>query len=702
MFKAIRCAGDESDDEDDLMPDTTPPDYRAEPLLNRDVADTLRRLESNDRTLVRLKIDLRTNSSGDTCAHYTVRCASYLAQVLSKNTVLTDLSLSAAHIGDCGVAPIARALCHNHTLTRLNLDSNMIEQQGATDLAMALQENTSLTTLSLNKNQLGEQDALRLIGTVMAHNVTLNCLKLNDNHTSDQLLTSIWPQLQLNTSLTRLTTTTQRGDAVTHIPNWMKRNTSMSLKVICDRLRSNDRTLKVLDFSDWNCLTINNTLARDIAEALHHNTNLHTLEFGKQNAIGDLGAHRLADALKHNNTLTRLDLGDQGYKSMQPYWDFRYPFDQIGPSGLLKLAMLSFARESLHIDCAYDVSCTVAQPSLQDDVDTWNNKLKLQSGTIHGLKEHIKPLWGELQAERSKRKSRTDDYVPETPSKRKCNMPANSSSNDLMSQSYQGERRTSPISSNTRPVIAAQAEENALLNAANAKIKDLQQQVQALRSQLLSLGATPAYPLPKPMQSSAGAQGVSLSAEETHNLQESNPPIIQAADLEEYQLRQLYQRRLLQQQMQQENGNSISTAAPLTGCPGPLSNSTPNSLPNSAQQPICRPALRMKPPKLVVKRRSLANATPDNEARVMFSAESYSFSPVDNTKVLTPKSVLAPPPKAKGPVDSQRDIQSVLMAYDNRIKKQLPNTLHMIHRLCETEKAALKATNSAPTILQQT
>jgi Ran GTPase-activating protein (RanGAP) involved in mRNA processing and transport len=82
---------------------------------------------------------------------------------------------------------------------------------------------------------------------------------------------------------------------------------------LLERIRSSDPKLTVVNLYHNN---VGDEGARDIADALKHNTTLEWLYLSDNN-IGDEGACAFADALKHNTTLIELDIsvnniGDEG------------------------------------------------------------------------------------------------------------------------------------------------------------------------------------------------------------------------------------------------------------------------------------------------------------------------------------------------------------------------------------------------------
>ena len=221
-----------------------------------------------------------------------------LAEALTVNSALTELSLRYNSIGDQGATGLAEALKVNATLKELNLDHNCIGYQGATGLAEALKVNATLTELNLNDNGIGDQGATGL-AEALKINATLTELNLNDNGIGYQGATGLAEALKVNATLTELNLRYNNiGDqGATGLAEALKVNSTLTELNLC----AND---------------IREKGATGLAEALKENSTLTELNL-RANGIGDQGATGLAEALKENSTLTELNLlangiGDQG------------------------------------------------------------------------------------------------------------------------------------------------------------------------------------------------------------------------------------------------------------------------------------------------------------------------------------------------------------------------------------------------------
>src|SRR5262245_47758561 len=99
----------------------------------------------------KLKEDLSTSSLSD---HSRKGYGPEEAELLSKNTNITKLTLSSNPIGSAG----ALSLSKNTTITILNLERNYLFNEGAESLS----KNTTITKLYLPSNCIGSSGALSL------------------------------------------------------------------------------------------------------------------------------------------------------------------------------------------------------------------------------------------------------------------------------------------------------------------------------------------------------------------------------------------------------------------------------------------------------------------------------------------------------------------------------------------------------------
>jgi Ran GTPase-activating protein (RanGAP) involved in mRNA processing and transport len=106
--------------------------------------------------------------------------AKHLASLLTNNSTLQYLDLSAVDIQDNGLAVIILALQKNNSLTHLNLQNNNISDKSFTLLSDLLQTNKGLTYLSLRALNLGD-NGVSILSKGLSANQTLTALDLQNN-----------------------------------------------------------------------------------------------------------------------------------------------------------------------------------------------------------------------------------------------------------------------------------------------------------------------------------------------------------------------------------------------------------------------------------------------------------------------------------------------------------------------------------------
>ena len=106
--------------------------------------------------------------------------AATIAEMLSVNSVLTELRIAANTIGDVGFAAIAEALKSNTALKSLHILDVSIGDEGATAMAQALKVNSALTELKLLGNSIGDAGAAALAQALRSNRV-LQSLDLRAN-----------------------------------------------------------------------------------------------------------------------------------------------------------------------------------------------------------------------------------------------------------------------------------------------------------------------------------------------------------------------------------------------------------------------------------------------------------------------------------------------------------------------------------------
>ncbi|UJR32891.1 hypothetical protein I4U23_020352 [Adineta vaga] len=147
-------------------------DLSGRELADEDIRDVVQALHIDNRY------------TGLALHHNKITCigAAMLAEALTSNNILTQLSLSVNHIDDDGVYALVKTLSiKNQTLTGLYLGYNRITDNGAKSLAQMLQINTSLTYLHLSGNNISNEGVRVLSYAIEHHNSTIESLSLDSN-----------------------------------------------------------------------------------------------------------------------------------------------------------------------------------------------------------------------------------------------------------------------------------------------------------------------------------------------------------------------------------------------------------------------------------------------------------------------------------------------------------------------------------------
>ena len=231
-------------------------------------------------------LDLMDNSIGDSGA-------SSLFQALTANSSLTQLDLKDNSISGDGVSCLSQALTAFSSLTELDLSGNSIGDAGASCLSQALTGNSSLAVLDLNSNSIGYAGAFYLLQALTA-NSSLTDLRLEGNRISDAGAFSPSQVLPINSSLTELSLSYNSiGDNSAYY-------LSQALTAFSSLIR--------LDLPSNN---IGIAGASYLFKALTANSS-HTMRMLdlSNNSIGDAGASCLCHAFTANSSLTCLELAE--------------------------------------------------------------------------------------------------------------------------------------------------------------------------------------------------------------------------------------------------------------------------------------------------------------------------------------------------------------------------------------------------------
>lgn len=116
-----------------------------------------------------------------------------IAKFLSRNSILTKLSLLGNRISDVGVKAIVNELKGNLILEELNLSQNKIGENGAQAIAELLLKNSKLNTLLIYSNMVGDKGVQSLVNALKSNN-TLKELYIGDNDIGETGINSIKQQ----------------------------------------------------------------------------------------------------------------------------------------------------------------------------------------------------------------------------------------------------------------------------------------------------------------------------------------------------------------------------------------------------------------------------------------------------------------------------------------------------------------------------
>eukprot|EP00118_Oscarella_pearsei_P014871 m.130118 g.130118 ORF g.130118 m.130118 type:complete len:1377 (+) comp38011_c0_seq23:83-4213(+) len=150
----------------------------------------------DNRRLTRRRLRRRRSSDSSSSGS----SLSSIVSVTVPNTALTCLD-----VGDCGLtsvaAPdVARLLSSNTSLRELNISANELGLDAWERIGMALQKNSSLTSLCLDYCDLGD-DGLIALCDAFAHTTTLKSVDLEGNGITDRGVGILLEALKLNSSL---------------------------------------------------------------------------------------------------------------------------------------------------------------------------------------------------------------------------------------------------------------------------------------------------------------------------------------------------------------------------------------------------------------------------------------------------------------------------------------------------------------------
>ena len=255
--------------------------------------------------------------------------ATFIAQVISKNTSLQELDISHNNIQDYGSIAIGEHLKFNKTLQYINLSYNKITNLGTISIAEALYVGTALCELNMSGNRITYDGLISLLDHIQV-NTTLKTLWITHNiitktgftyienyikkMNSSLVIHTSWYEVVMYYKQTLLQVIHVSFNAATiseivDIPNiasyiWDKDYTSALFN---ECLKDND-TLQELSYTS---IGIPNVEIKRIMEVFKVNKTLIKLNASKCPLYDD-AVMALSDSLIHNNTLQELSIADTG------------------------------------------------------------------------------------------------------------------------------------------------------------------------------------------------------------------------------------------------------------------------------------------------------------------------------------------------------------------------------------------------------
>lgn len=214
---------------------------------------------------------------------------SSLAELISKNKILSSIDLSLTEMASENIEPLSIALAQNQTLESLNLSNNNIRSQGAIKIINSCKTN-SLSELILSSNHLTDEIAPYFADFIQS-NSKLTILDLSGNNLTHRFTSSI------STSFANRTCYLQELN--------LSRNPlgSRGISALAHGIGSNT-SLRRLDIS---ACKIQHSGFAEFCTELVNNTSLESLII-HHNQIRDDGAKHLAEVIRIHPILNEIDM----------------------------------------------------------------------------------------------------------------------------------------------------------------------------------------------------------------------------------------------------------------------------------------------------------------------------------------------------------------------------------------------------------
>lgn len=223
--------------------------------------------------------------------------SSSITKMLSINTTLRVLSLSATNFGETGLKILSKeGLMMNSTLAKLDLTcwSGFNEEDGWSVFNVVLTLNKSLTYLGLSSCKLCPDQSYSIAST-LRHNNVLKTLNLSNNQFGSKGAKVISAALKVNVTLTKL--------------DISENDLNLEGSIAIGEMLTTNSTLIYLNLfrNNLRCL-------KEISKALCVNQSLRSINF-MCNVLGDASAPFVRDILAMNKTLTEINADSNMFSS---------------------------------------------------------------------------------------------------------------------------------------------------------------------------------------------------------------------------------------------------------------------------------------------------------------------------------------------------------------------------------------------------
>ncbi|EFA83264.1 hypothetical protein PPL_04054 [Heterostelium album PN500] len=249
-------------------------------------------------------------------------CIGSICSALKVNRSILYLDLSFNSIGSNGVG-LGDMLKCNTTLRSLFLIGNELDDESVYSISDALRtKNSTLTELSLSENDFGD-DVGAAIGNVFKENRSIKTLDISCNELSEMTSSAFAESLTSNVTLQNLNvsdcslaldnsgaeffSSIQQNTTLTHLVLWGCDLNKQDLKDEIASLLCNNKSITTLSLG-YNTLSSDDILTI-VRDGLQYNTTLKSLTLNNNHICGK-GGKIIADYLKTNATLLELSLFD--------------------------------------------------------------------------------------------------------------------------------------------------------------------------------------------------------------------------------------------------------------------------------------------------------------------------------------------------------------------------------------------------------